>query len=51
MTATIRRIEPRDEARWRDLFDAYTRFYEREPDAAIRAHMWKRLLDPASAVR
>jgi hypothetical protein len=28
MTVAIRRIEPRDEPRWRELFDGYTRFYE-----------------------
>jgi len=50
MNLHVRRIEARDEARWRELFDAYTRFYEREPDPAIRAHAWKRLLDPASPV-
>ena len=31
MTATIRKIEARDEARWRELWDGYCRFYEREP--------------------
>ena len=50
MTATIRRTEPRDEARWRELFDGYTRFYEREPVEAITRHTWARILDPASPV-
>jgi ribosomal protein S18 acetylase RimI-like enzyme len=50
MTLTIRPIEPRDEARWRVLWDGYTRFYEREPDEAITRHTWSRILDPQSPV-
>lgn len=48
MTVTIRRIEPRDEARWRQLWDAYTRFYDREPVEAVTRYTWARLMDPAS---
>jgi GNAT superfamily N-acetyltransferase len=48
MTVTIRRIEARDEVRWRELWDAYTRFYDREPVEAITRHTWSRLMDPAS---
>jgi GNAT superfamily N-acetyltransferase len=50
MTLTIRPIEPRDEARWRELLDAYTRFYEREPEEALTRHAWTRILDPLSPV-
>jgi GNAT superfamily N-acetyltransferase len=50
MTVTIRRIEPRDEARWRQLWDAYTRFYETEPVDAVTRHTWARIMDPASPV-
>jgi GNAT superfamily N-acetyltransferase len=50
MAATIRPVEARDAARWRELWDGYTRFYEREPDAAITAHTWSRIMDPASPV-
>ena len=50
IATTIRRIEARDEARWRELWDAYTRFYEREPVEAITRHTWSRILDPASPV-
>jgi acetyltransferase (GNAT) family protein len=50
MTVTIRRIEPRDQARWRELWDGYTRFYEREPVEAITRHTWARIMDPASPV-
>jgi GNAT superfamily N-acetyltransferase len=48
MTVTIRQIEPRDEVRWRELWDGYTRFYEREPSRAVTRHTWARLMDPAS---
>ncbi|MGZ5038015.1 MAG: N-acetyltransferase family protein [Usitatibacter sp.] len=47
---SVRRIEEADRVRWRELFDAYTRFYEREPDDAIAAHTWRRIMDPASPV-
>jgi hypothetical protein len=43
MTGTdfeVRRAGAADAARWRELFDAYTRFYEREPDDAIAAFTW-----------
>jgi hypothetical protein len=46
----IRRIEASDEARWRELFAQYTRFYEREPDEAITHHVWSRIMDPAAPV-
>jgi GNAT superfamily N-acetyltransferase len=50
MTVSIRRIESRDEPRWRELWDGYTRFYEREPSVAITRHAWARIMDPASPV-
>jgi GNAT superfamily N-acetyltransferase len=50
MKTTIRRIEPGDEMRWRELWDGYTRFYEREPVEAITRHTWSRIMDPASPV-
>lgn len=46
----IRCIERRDEARWRELWDAYTRFYEREPDEAITRGTWARIFDPATPI-
>jgi GNAT superfamily N-acetyltransferase len=46
----VRPIEERDEVRWRELWDAYTRFYEREPDEAITRHTWSRIFDPAAPV-
>ena len=50
MSAKIRRIEARDEQRWRELWDGYCRFYEREPAPVINDHTWKRLRDAASPV-
>ena len=44
---TIRKLEARDEARWRELWDGYCRFYEREQSEPITRHTWARLLDPA----
>jgi GNAT superfamily N-acetyltransferase len=46
----IRPAAPSDYPRWRELFDAYMRFYEREPDEAIAKHVWSRILDPAAPV-
>jgi GNAT superfamily N-acetyltransferase len=50
MTVAIRKIEPRDEPRWRELWDGYTRFYEREPEERITRHLWARILDPSCPV-
>jgi GNAT superfamily N-acetyltransferase len=49
-TYIVRKIDPRDEQRWRELWDGYTRFYEREPSDAITRHTWARILDPSSPV-
>ena len=46
----IRRAEARDEPRWRELWDGYTRFYEREPNEAITRYTWARILDAGSPV-
>ena len=50
MTATIRKIEARDEARWRELWDGYCRFYEREPAPKVNDHTWQRIMDAGSTV-
>ena len=50
MQATIRKAEPRDEKRWRQLFDGYCVFYEREPSEALSTYTWQRILDSASPV-
>lgn len=47
---TIRMADAHDAMRWLELMDGYTRFYEREPDAAVMAHTWARVLDAASPV-
>ena len=46
MTINIRPIEPRDELRWRELWDAYTRFYGREPGDVLTTSTWERIFDP-----
>lgn len=51
MSVVIRAIEPRDEPRWRELWDGYTRFYQREPSEPVTQHLWRRLLDDAIPVR
>ncbi|NUT34392.1 MAG: GNAT family N-acetyltransferase [Hamadaea sp.] len=43
---TIRAAAGSDECRWRELWDAYTRFYEREPVEAVTRQTWARVLDP-----
>jgi ribosomal protein S18 acetylase RimI-like enzyme len=50
MTTTIRKLEAHDEARWRELWDGYTRFYEREPDEKVTRHLWTRVFDEAAPV-
>src|ERR1700722_14597482 len=50
MTVQIRRIESRDEPRWRELWDAYTRYYEKEPSEAQTRYTWGRLLDAAAPI-
>lgn len=47
---SIRTIEPRDEARWRVLWEGYCRFYERELSEPITQHTWSRIMDTASPV-
>jgi GNAT superfamily N-acetyltransferase len=46
----LRAVEPRDEARWRPLWDAYSRFWGRAPDEAITRRTWANLHDPAAPV-
>ena len=47
---TIRKLQQRDEARWRALWDGYCRFYERDLSEPVTRHTWARLMDPASPV-
>jgi GNAT superfamily N-acetyltransferase len=46
----IRPAAPLDELQWRVLWDAYNRFYDREPREDVTQHTWQRILDPASPV-
>ena len=50
MTVTVRKIEARDEARWRELWEGYCRFYEHEPSEPVTRHTWSRMMDATSAV-
>ena len=50
MTVSIRKIEARDEARWRTLWDGYLRFYKEALPEAITKHTWKRLMSVESQV-
>ena len=50
MATTIRKLEPRDEARWRELWEGYRTFYEQPPNEAVTRHTWQRLLDPGAPV-
>ena len=47
MSVTIRKTQSLDEPRWRELWDAYTRFYEREPSQPVTRYTWARIMDPA----
>src|SRR5688572_20403923 len=47
---TIRKIEARDEARWRELWDGYCRFYERELSEPVTRHTWSRIMSPSVPV-
>ena len=50
MAVKIRKIEARDEERWRVLWDGYCRFYERDLSEPITRHTWTRIMDFASPV-
>jgi hypothetical protein len=50
MAATIRKIETRDEMRWRELWEGYCRFYERDWSEPITRYTWARIMDAASPV-
>ena len=45
---TIRRAAPRDEKRWRELFDGYCLFYERTPSEPLTRHTLERIMDDVS---
>jgi GNAT superfamily N-acetyltransferase len=47
---TIRKAEPKDEARWRVLWAGYVAFYRSSVTEAVTTATWKRILDPASPI-
>jgi GNAT superfamily N-acetyltransferase len=50
MNVTVRRIEARDETRWRVLWAGYCRYYETEMPEAVTRYTWARIMDAASPV-
>jgi GNAT superfamily N-acetyltransferase len=48
--SVIRPVEARDETRWRQLWDGYCRFYERDVSEPITRHTWARLMDTHSPI-
>jgi GNAT superfamily N-acetyltransferase len=50
VAVAIRRIEPRDRARWGRLWEGYCRFYERKMSGAVTRYTWARIMDPESPV-
>ena len=50
MTTTIRKIEPRDHARWVELWEGYCRFYERTLSEPKTRHTWALIMDAAAPV-
>jgi GNAT superfamily N-acetyltransferase len=45
MTVTVRAARHDDFEQWELLWDGYTRFYERAPNAAITDTLWRRAFD------
>ncbi|MDB5803359.1 MAG: acetyltransferase [Betaproteobacteria bacterium] len=50
MSISIRKIEARDEAAWRRLWDGYCAFYEASLSPDVTARTWHRILHPASSI-
>jgi hypothetical protein len=50
VSLVIRPIEGQDEARWREMWDGYSAFYEREPDPdpPVADPAWARLMAPSA---
>lgn len=45
MNPIIRKLKESEFSEWQNLWDGYTRFYEREPDKSITEHLWNRIFD------
>jgi GNAT superfamily N-acetyltransferase len=50
MPIIVRPMQPRDEPRWRALWDAYNRFYDYQAPDDVTALTWQRILDAASHI-
>lgn len=50
MSPVIRPVRAEDEPRWRELWDAYIRFYEREPVEQVTQCTWSRIMDDNAPV-
>jgi GNAT superfamily N-acetyltransferase len=50
MSYRVRRIGARDETHWRELWDGYNRFYEREPSEAVTAQTWRKIMDDSCPI-
>src|SRR5687767_8909775 len=46
----IRPAQPKDEARWRELWAGYLKFYRATVAAEVTAHTWASILDPESKI-
>jgi GNAT superfamily N-acetyltransferase len=51
MSLNVRRLEPKDQAAWRPLWDGYCAFYETVIPEDMTTMTWARLLDPALPLR
>lgn len=49
-TIVIRKAEARDEARWRELWAGYIKFYRGAVSEEVTARTWARILDPQSNI-
>ncbi len=47
---TVRPAEAKDEARWRELWAQYIRFYRASVTDEVTANTWKNILDPKSRI-
>ena len=45
MSVTIRDVAPEDEARWREMWDAYCAFYETDMPDEVTDETWQQILD------
>ena len=50
MRVNIRAVAPKDERRWRELFEGYCLFYKRDPSDALTSYTCARILDTAVPV-